>query len=300
MPDIQPLVSIITPTYNRAEFIGTAIESVLAQTYGHFELLIVDDGSTDNTTEVLEPYLKDKRVRVFRQENQGQSVARNVALAQAKGEFICFLDSDNAWVPEKLEHTLQVFDTVPECDVVYGDYVVIDANGKELGINRAKRYSGSIAPQLVCDNFVSMNTTMTRKQCFQEMGGFDTNERLAEDYVLWLRFSTRYRFYYLAEVLGYYRVMTNQLSTDKEAQFRANERQIHHFLKAFPQALSMVQKYRGLSRFYIRKGYYELSAGRYCRATRELFRGLSMDPFWRGPWRLIAKLMLQRLRRGGA
>jgi hypothetical protein len=189
---------------------------------------------------------------------------------------------------------------VPGCDVVYGDYVVIDVDGNELGVNRTKRYSGAIAPKLVCDNFVSMNTTMTRKQCFLEMGGFDNDERLAEDYVLWLRFSTRYRFYYLDKVLGYYRVMTNQLSTDKEAQFRANERQIYQFLKAFPHALNIVEKYRGLSRFYIRKGYYELSAGRRCRALREWLRGLSMDPFWRGPWRLIAKLALQSLRRGGA
>ena len=88
----NPLVTIITPTYNRSEFILEAVESVIKQSYPHFEFLIVDDGSTDNTVELLQPYLKDERVRLFQQENRGQSVARNVALAEAAGEFICFLE----------------------------------------------------------------------------------------------------------------------------------------------------------------------------------------------------------------
>ena len=98
----NPLVSIITPTYNRADFIEQAVNSVLAQTYTNFELLIVDDGSTDNTRDLLEPALTDSRVRYFRQENQGQSVARNWALSEAKGDFVCFLDSDNYWPAEKI------------------------------------------------------------------------------------------------------------------------------------------------------------------------------------------------------
>src|SRR5690606_1176147 len=162
----QPLVSVITPTYNRADFIGEAVESVLAQTYPNFELVIIDDGSTDNTRDILEPYLKDSRIRLFHQQNQGQSVARNRGLEEATGEFICFLDSDNAWFPEKLEKSLKAFDHNPESDVVYGDFVVIDEQGRELGENRMTRHSGRITPQLIHDNFVSMNTTMARKQCF--------------------------------------------------------------------------------------------------------------------------------------
>src|SRR5690606_39583229 len=78
--------------------------------------------------------------------------------------------------------------------------------------------------ELIHDNFVSMNTTMTRRRCFDEMGGFDSKDRLAEDYSLWLRFSTRYSFLYLPEVLGYYRVMENQISSDKDSRLKANER----------------------------------------------------------------------------
>ncbi|WP_031210525.1 MULTISPECIES: glycosyltransferase [unclassified Marinobacter] len=288
----DPLITIITPTYNRADFILQAVESVMGQTYGNFEFLIVDDGSTDNTVELLEPYLKDERVRLFQQENQGQSVARNRGIAEARGQFICFLDSDNAWVRTKLEISLKAFEEHPEVDIVYGDFITIDGEGHEHGVNRMARYSGRITPQLLRDNFVSMNTTMTRKRCFDEMGGFDSADRLAEDYGLWLRFSTRYQFLYVPVVLGYYRVMENQISSDKESRFRANEQLVQSFLKAFPSAVTRGEARRGLSYFFIRKGRYEYSSGQRRQAIRSLLRSLSKDPFWMGPWRFAVKMVL--------
>lgn len=298
MSAIQPLVTIITPTYNREGFIGQSINSVLSQTYPNFELLIIDDGSTDRTQEVVAPYLADGRVRFFSQENQGQSVARDRGLYEAKGGFVCFLDSDNAWFPDKLEKSLQVFEENPSVDIVYGDYMVIDAEGRELGVNRMKRYSGRITPMLIHDNFVSMNTTMTRRRCFEEMGGFESNDRLAEDYGLWLRFSTQYTFHYLPAVLGFYRVMEDQISTDKESRFKANEQLILEFLKSYPGALSYSERRHGLSRFYVRKGRYELSSGRPGLASKELARALWLNPLWSGPWRFAAKLAVHLVRIG--
>lgn len=297
---LPPRVSIITPTYNRAGYLWVAIESALSQTFSDFELIVVDDGSTDSTPELMAGYVNDERIKYVRQANQGQSVARNYGIELAQGEFICFLDSDNAWVPTKLERTLAVFEENPQRDVVYGDYIVIDAEGSELGINRMKRYSGRITPQLIHDNFVSMNTTMTRKQCFTTMGGFDSEDRLAEDYGLWLRFSTRYQFHYLPMVLGYYRIMPDQISTDKDKRFSANEHLIYQFMAAFPKALSRTEKFQGLSRFYVRKARYELSVGRIGIAFKELLRALFRDPFWFGPWRVLAKLVIHSLHRGNA
>lgn len=294
----KPRVSVITPTFNRADYLPVAIESVLAQTFGDFELIVIDDGSTDHTPELMQRYLDDPRVRYFQQPNRGQSVARNRGVAESVGEFICFLDSDNAWVETKLAASLQAFDERPQADVVYGDYVVIDAEGRELGVNRMTRYSGRITPMLICDNFVSMNTTMTRRRCFDEMGAFDSNDRLAEDYGLWLRFSTRYQFLYLPEVLGYYRVMEDQISSDKDSRFNANEELILEFLKAYPDALDSLEVRQGLSRFYHRKGRYELSVGRSKSAARDLGRSLVQYPAWLGPWRLAAKLAINVLRGG--
>ncbi|AMQ87246.1 glycosyltransferase family 2 protein [Marinobacter sp. LQ44] len=294
----RPLVSVITPTFNRADYLPVAVESVLAQTMPDLELIVIDDGSTDNTAAVMQPFLEDPRVRYLAQDNQGQSAARNRGIESAKGDFICFLDSDNAWLVSKLDKALEAFRDNPQADIVYGDYIVIDAQGAEQGVNRMKRYSGRITPQLLQDNFVSMNTTMTRRRCFAEMGGFDNADRLAEDYGLWLRFSTRYQFLYLPEVLGYYRVMENQISSDKDSRFRANELIIRHFLGAFPQALSRREARHGMSGFLVRKGRYELSQGRYRTALKELARAATNDPFWSGPWRLAIKMLVSSASRG--
>lgn len=288
----NPLVSVITPTFNRADYLPYAVESVLSQSVPDFELIVIDDGSTDGTAELMERYLADSRIRYLKQENQGQSVARNRGIAEARGQFICFLDSDNAWVSTKLETSLKAFEEHPEADIVYGDFITIDGEGHELGVNRMARYSGRITPQLLRDNFVSMNTTMTRKRCFDEMGGFDSADRLAEDYGLWLRFSTRYQFLYVPAVLGYYRVMENQISSDKESRFRANEQLVQGFLKAFPSAVTRGEARRGLSYFFIRKGRYEYSSGQRRQAFRSLLRSLSKDPFWMGPWRFAVKMLL--------
>ena len=288
----NPLVSVITPTFNRADYLPFAVESVLSQSVSDFELIVIDDGSTDGTAELMERYLADSRIRYLKQENQGQSVARNRGIAEARGQFICFLDSDNAWVSTKLENSLKAFEEHPEADIVYGDFITIDGEGHEHGVNRMARYSGRITPQLLRDNFVSMNTTMTRKRCFDEMGGFDSADRLAEDYGLWLRFSTRYQFLYVPAVLGYYRVMENQISSDKESRFRANEQLVQSFLKAYPSAVTRGEARRGLSYFFIRKGRYEYSSGQRRQAFRSLLRSLSKDPFWMGPWRFAVKMLL--------
>ena len=210
----KPKVSIITPTWNRADLISEAVESVLAQTWANWELLIVDDGSTDNTREVLAPYLEDPRIHYFYQENQGQSVARNLALKHAKGAYISFLDSDNRLVPEKLEWALEALASNPDVDIVYGDIITIDEQGNEISRENMRRYSGRIAKYLIVDNCVSMNTAVVRRKCFDEMGGFNTERRVADDFELWLRFSARYSFLYIPKFMAFYRVMDNQISSD--------------------------------------------------------------------------------------
>lgn len=285
----SPVVSVVTPTYNRAGFLPQAIESVLQQTFGDFELIVVDDGSTDDTPHLMDRYLRDTRVRYFKQSNQGQSVARNRGIEEARGEYICFLDSDNAWREKKLEQSLEVFRHNPEFHVVYGDYMVIDAEGNELGVNQMRRYTGRVTAHLLKDNFVSMNTTMTRSLCFQQMGGFDEKDRLTEDYGLWLRFSTRYRFYYLDQILGYYRVMDGQISSDKARRLEANERLLKSFLAEYPDSVSASEKRRGLSHFYARKARYHGSSGEVVKALADSARSLSLDPFWPAPWKALVK-----------
>lgn len=290
----KPLVSIVTPTYNRSDFLPEAIDSVLCQTCENFELIIVDDGSTDDTQARVESYQKDPRIRYFYQSNQGQSVARNRGIAESTGEFICFLDSDNAWLPHKLERSLLEFERFPEAHIVYGDNILIDASGAETRKSTMKRYSGRITHHLLKDNFVSMNTTMTRRHCFDEMGGFNESDRVAEDYGLWLRFSIRFEFRYIPEFLGFYREMENQISADKQQRLEGNERLLLQFLEQYPDAVTGKQRRRGLSHFYTRKARYEFSVKAFVAALSDIAKAIKYDPWWQGPWRALAKMALTR------
>ncbi|MCP1677147.1 glycosyltransferase involved in cell wall biosynthesis [Natronocella acetinitrilica] len=290
----EPLVSIITPTYNRARFLGIAIDSVLAQTYENWELVIVDDGSTDNTPEIMEPYLKDSRIRYFRQENQGQSVARNVGIRESKGEYICFLDSDNAWLPDKLRRSVELMEQHQNVGVLYADVITVDEDGKEISRKNMRRFSGRIAPQMLRDNCVSMNTTIARRRCFEEQGGFSESYRVADDYELWLRLSAHYEFLYVPEFFAHYRVMNDQISSDKTRRFQANERILQDFVSRNGHTLSKKDIQSGLCAFYTRRGRYFASNGAVGVALRSYGKAIVCDPVSVKPWRALAKLVLKR------
>lgn len=289
----NPLVSIVTPTYNRADFIEQAVNSVLAQTYANFELLIVDDGSTDNTRDLLEPVLADSRVRYFHQENQGQSVARNLALSEAKGDFVCFLDSDNYWPAEKLEKQVELFRGQPDYDVIYGDIIVIDETGKEVTRKNMSRYSGHIARYMIRDNCVSMNTAMARRRCFNELGAMSGQRRVADDYDLWLRFSARFRFLYVPQFFAYYRVMDDQISSDKTRRFASNWQIITDFRREFPEAMSEQDFDSGFAAFHSRKARYLASQGAKSEALAEMLKVFRLRPLRRATWRSLAAVLLK-------
>ncbi|WP_091999462.1 glycosyltransferase family 2 protein [Marinobacter pelagius] len=289
----SPLVSIVTPTYNRADYIGQAVNSVLAQTYTNFEFLIVDDGSTDNTRELLEPVLADARIRYFYQENQGQSVARNCALSEAKGDFVCFLDSDNYWPAEKLKQQVDLFRNHPDYDVVYGDIITIDEKGQEVSRKNMKRYSGIIAKYMIRDNCVSMNTAMARRRCFETLGAMSGKRRVADDYDLWLRFSARFRFLYVPEFLAYYRVMDDQISSDKTRRFDSNWEIIRDFRREFPNAMSEREFNSGFAAFHSRKARYLASKGARREAFAEMTKALRLQPLTRSSWRNFAAVLLK-------
>ena len=290
-----PLVSIVTPTFNRADYLRVAIDSVLAQTYANFEHLIVDDGSTDDTVGVVASY-GDERLRYFRQENQGQSVARNVGIENSRGEFICFLDSDNAWVPDKLRQQLEAFESHPEAGVVYGDIISIDAEGNEFSRRNMPRRSGWITEALLGDNFVSMNTTMTRTELLRRVGGFDPADRYAEDYGLWLRVSLQAPFAYVPECWAYYRIMENQISSDKLTRLDANESLIQSFIQEHADKLDFRQVREALSRFHERKGRHEASGGRRWVALASGVHTVRYAPGRAGAWRSLLRILFDVVR----
>jgi glycosyltransferase involved in cell wall biosynthesis len=287
-------VSVVTPTYNRARFLPEAVASVLAQTSPDLELMIVDDGSVDDTHKVLEPFLADRRVRCFYQDNQGQSHARNLALEQATGDFIAFLNSDDVWSSDKLEKQLAVFQANPEVDIVHGDEVMIDEQGVVISFENMKRYSGWITRYLLADNSVSITTALVRRRCFDELGGFDTSVGVADDYELWLRFSARYRFHYQPGIVASYRVMPDQISSDKLRRFAANERIIWEFLARYGEVLSPRERRWGLARFYCRKARYFAIAGERGKALSAISRAFRNAPLDSVVWRALYRVMVPR------
>ena len=290
----KPLVSIITPTYNRAEFIGRAIESVLQQSVIQWELLVVDDGSTDNTNDVLAAYENDPRIHCVYQPNRGQSVARNNALKRIQGDFVGFLDSDDLWCAQKLELQLAVFETHPDVDIVHGDESMIDSKGMEISRQNMRRYSGHIARELLADNSVSITTALVRRKCFDEMGGFDTSVGVADDYDLWLRFSARYRFHYEPGIVASYRVMEDQISSDKRRRFAANEMIIKNFLAKYGDQLDRRDKRWGLARFYCRSARYFASVGERGTAMNFVLMAFRNAPLDLVVWRALYRVVVPR------
>ena len=288
------VISVITPTYNRARVLPAAVASVLSQTFGDFELIIVDDGSEDNTPDVLKPFFADRRVRYVYQENQGQSHARNLALKQATGDFIAFLDSDDVWAPDKLEKQLAVFRANSEVDIVHGDEAIINEQGSVVSLQNMRRYSGRITRYLLADNSVSITTALVRRRCFDEMGGFDTSVGVADDYELWLRFSARYCYQYEPGIVASYRVMADQISSDKRRRYAANERIIQQFLARYGEVLSPGERRWGLARFYCRKARYFASAGERGKAVGAIAGALHNAPLDSVVWRALYRVAVPR------
>lgn len=291
MSSIRPTVSIITPTYNREDYICESLDSVLAQSFTDWELILIDDGSTDDTKKAIEPYLVDKRIHYYFQENQGQSTARSYALTQACGQYICFLDSDNRWLPDKLDRQLEIFNTNPYVDIVYGDVITIGASGNEVHRKNMKRYSGNITSRMLRDNFVSMNTAMARRKCFNAAGLEKTHRRVADDYEMWLRLSVQSHYWYQPEFYAEYRIMDNQISTDKSSRFEANEKIILDFLKDYPDAIPAQEARSGLSYFYTRKARYLSSIGKRAEAYHSVAKAIRLNPFGKPPWRTFLKVI---------
>ncbi len=198
-----PTVSVIIPTYNRAHLIREALESVFSQTYRDYEVIVVDDGSTDNTREILASY-RD-RIHIVWQENQGISAARNRGILLARGKYLAFLDSDDRWLPEKLERQVSYLDQNSYMGLVSSHLWRYEI-GKEKERERVPRSIGRSFGELVTGpNFIDTSTVVIRKRCIEVVGNFDESMPAAEDWELWVRIAKRFGIHCMEDILAEHR-----------------------------------------------------------------------------------------------
>jgi teichuronic acid biosynthesis glycosyltransferase TuaG len=215
------LVSVITPAYNAQKYIAQTIESVLSQTYTHWEMIIVDDGSTDQTAATIKPFLKDSRIKYVYQTNGKQGKARNLGIKHAQGKYLAFLDADDLWHATKLEKQLDVFSKHP-VDAIYAQgWIFNDEDGFDLAnaklIERdvllGMQPSKEFTQKLLQKNQIPALSLIVKKNKVDAVNGFGEEVEIqnAEDYQLWLKLAdSGCNFYGMEERLFYYRVHANQ------------------------------------------------------------------------------------------
>jgi len=197
------LVSVVIPCYNQARFLGEAIESVLAQSYPHVEIVVVDDGSSDNTAQVAARYAG---VRYLRQNNQGLSAARNSGVRHSSGSYLVFLDADDRLLPTALEAGLTCLKTHPMCAFVAGHYREISFDGSLLHEPEPHGVRGDYYATLLQRNFIAMHATLMYQRIpFEAAGGFDTDLKACEDYDLYLRIARKFPIYCYDQLVAEYR-----------------------------------------------------------------------------------------------
>ena len=221
--NLSPLVSVIMPVYNCAAFVREAIDSVLSQDYENLELIVVDDGSEDETTNIVRTY--GSRVHLLSQENAGPAAARNRAIQRANGEYLAFLDGDDYWLPGKLSAQMAYLTQNAECYFVFGRFVRwLEAEDGSFDTPEAvlrtipsagidAEFSGSIYTKLLLDNIVHIITVVIHRSVYERVGGFDESLRTGEDYDFWLRVSRSFSAHRLARDVALYRIHSTSTTT---------------------------------------------------------------------------------------
>lgn len=215
---MKPPVSVILTTYNGATrgYLEEAIESVLGQTYPRFELIIVDDGSSDATKELCAKYLRDPRVIYKHQENKGLAAARNTGITLSSNEYICFLDDDDAYEPDKLLRQIAFFadPSHSKTGMVYTGLLYVDEAGRLIG-KKIHPANGDIYEHLFYGNTVcAPSSSMVKKSVLDKVGLFKEELKSCEDYDLWLRIAKDYHIYSLDDCLVRYRIHQNKMSAN--------------------------------------------------------------------------------------
>jgi glycosyltransferase involved in cell wall biosynthesis len=252
-------VSVVITCYKYAHYLPLAMESVLNQTHHNVEVIMVNDGSPDNTDEVMQRYLSDPRVVYINQANAGQAIAKNNGIKRATGDFIAFLDADDIWELDKLEKQLKLFAN-PAVGVVYCRVKYMDEKGAPVTIpDRAlwQPVRGKITDAIFRDNLIPFCATVVRRECFDKVGMMDPQFKMGIDWDLWLRMSVHYEYDFVNEALLRYRVgHSGQMSKNYLQREADTMRIMETFVRANPGLLPASLIRWAYAYSYCNRGYY--------------------------------------------
>ena len=299
-----PRVSVIIPSYNNANYIARAIDSVLNQTYRDFEIIVVDDGSTDNTKDIVSSY--PNPVKYLGQDNRGPSSARNAGIAASRGEFIAFLDSDDYFMKPNLEMKMSFLESNPRAGWIYSDWQYVNDEGSPLKKGSSKfKYSdkkltGEIFEELVRSrNFISPCTVVVRRSVLDDVGHFDTVIPSQEEYDLWLRISLQYAAYYIDKVLVFVTVHPKSLSRDFTKWANGNAVIVEKLKHLIPQNFRdrekllnkmLADRHTFIGRDFLQKGHFK-------EATNEFWQSIKRLPFQKRIYWLLCSAIIRSMRR---
>lgn len=273
-------VTVIIPAYNAMEYLPETLENVLQQTLRDFEVVIVNDGSSDNIESWFSANVKDPRVRLISQENKGISAARNTGIRSTSCPYIAFLDADDLWEKDKLEVQTRVLDSDRKAGLVYTWVAYIDSQGNPTGRVKKNCSEGMVWSSLLTHNIVECGSVaLVRRECFEKVGLFDESLRSIEDLDMWLRLAKHYPFRAIAKPLVYYRQHTSSLSKNLPVMESCYKRVLERTFSEAPPEFSRLKAHSYAS-VYLCLGWKPIQVKH--RNYRESFRligqAINYDP----------------------
>src|SRR5262245_42228248 len=270
----MPKVSVVITTRNRADFLRAAIHSVEHQTFQDFELIVVDDASEDETSEVVRSF-SDPRIRYFRHEtNKGEGATRNTGVRHAAGEYIAFLDDDDEWLPRKLEKQVPLLDgSGSNVALVYSGFWKVEGTSKEIVARVVPQKRGAVFRDMWFQNWIGTpSTVMLRRACFEKVGTFDEGLAFGADYDMWLRVAKEFEVECLTEPLVLYTVHANRMSAGFESLIRGKEEQLRKYRHLFARDSKIY------SRRYLSLGVLYCYNNEMAKARAALRRAIQLNP----------------------
>ncbi len=277
------MISIIIPTYNCARYIGEALDSVLAQTRDDYEIIVIDDGSTDGTGDLIKN--KYPMVRYFFTEQTGVSSARNLGIKMSKGDLIAFLDADDMWSPDKLEKQVAILDARPDLSMVFTEHCTFNKDKSIINKSfdkRNKLMRGDIVKNIFLNTYLTTSTVMIKKKVFDKVGLFEEQLRAAEDDNMWMRISMEHQIDLIDEPLVHYRITEGSLSRTHRNCIDGVKTNIDLIKAKYPDLYRRLGPRSINNKYYViyfSEGYYFFTNKEYDAAKVYFKKSIGFNPY---------------------